>query len=75
MGHLKGHYDNKVEKQKVCLIHGDVKDAENQVWSIKWYSRVLGSLTLKAREYRGKADIYVGSFTIMSQPIWVTSYK
>ena len=30
MGHLKGNYDNKVEKQKVCLIHGDVKDAETK---------------------------------------------
>ena len=31
MGHLTGNYDNKVDKQKDSLIHGDVKDAENQV--------------------------------------------
>jgi hypothetical protein len=34
MGHLKVNYDNKVDKQKDSLIHGDVKDAENQVYSI-----------------------------------------
>jgi hypothetical protein len=30
MGHLTGNYDNKVDKQKDSLIHGDAKDAANQ---------------------------------------------